>query len=32
MNRMEGMGFTRNRENARPFGKCLAGNPTRPQI
>ena len=30
MNRMEGMRFTRNRENKRSFGKFLAGNPTRP--
>ena len=30
MNRMEGMWFTRNRQNTRSFGKLLAGNPTRP--
>ena len=29
-NRMEGMRFTRNRQNTRYFGKFLAGNPTRP--
>ena len=28
MNRMEGMRFTRNRQNTRSFGKFLAGNPT----
>ena len=27
---MEGMWFTRNRQNTRSFGKILAGNPTRP--
>ena len=31
MNRMEGIRFTRNRQNTRSFGKCLAGNPVRPQ-
>ena len=30
MNRIEGMWFTRNRQNTRSFGKFLAGNPTRP--
>ena len=30
MNRMEGMRFTRNRQNKHSFGKFLAGNPTRP--
>ena len=30
MNRMEGMRFTRNRQNTRSVGKFLAGNPTRP--
>ena len=30
MNRIEGMRFTRNRQNTRSFGKILAGNPTRP--
>ena len=30
MNRMEGMRFTRNRQNTRSFGNFLAGNPTRP--
>ena len=30
MNRMEGMRFTRNRQNTRSFGKFLAGNTTRP--
>ena len=30
MNRMEGIRFTRNREDTRSFGKFLAGNPTRP--
>ena len=30
MNRMEGIRFTRNRQNTRSFGKFLAGNPTRP--
>ena len=29
MNRMEGMRFTRNRENTRSIGKFLAGIPTR---
>ena len=24
---MEGMRFTRNRQNTRSFGKCLVGNP-----
>ena len=27
---MEGIRFTRNRQNTRSFGKVLAGNPTRP--
>ena len=27
---MEGMRFTRNRQNTRSFGKFLAGNRTRP--
>ena len=27
MNRMEGMQFTRNRQNMHSFGNCLAGNP-----
>ena len=30
MNRMEGIRFTRNRQNTRSFGKFLARNPTRP--
>ena len=30
MNRMNGIRFTRNTQNTRPFGKFLAGNPTRP--
>ena len=30
MNGMEGMRFTRNRQNTCCFGICLAGNPTRP--
>ena len=30
MNRMEGMRFTRNRQNTRSFGKFLAGNATLP--
>ena len=30
MNRIEGMRFTRNRQNMRSFGKLLAGNPPRP--
>ena len=30
MNRMEGIRFTRNRQNTRSFGKFLAGNPMRP--
>ena len=30
MNRMEGMRFTRNRQNTRSFGKVLVGNPTQP--
>ena len=30
MNRMEGMRFTRKRQDIRSFGKFLAGNPTRP--
>ena len=30
MNRMEGMRFTRNRQNTRSFEKFLAGNPKRP--
>ena len=30
MNWMEGIRFTRNRQNTRSFGKILAGNPTRP--
>ena len=31
MNRMEGMPLiTPNRQHTRYFGKCLAGNPTRP--
>ena len=30
MNRMEGMRFTRNRQNTRSFGTFLAGSPTRP--
>ena len=29
-NRMEGIRFTRNRQNTRSFGKILSGNPTRP--
>ena len=35
MNRMEGIGFTWNRENTRYFGKFLAGiiqNPKRPVV
>ena len=30
MNRMEGIRFTRKRQNTRSFRKFLAGNPTRP--
>ena len=30
MNRMNGIRFTRNTQNACPFGKFLAGNPTQP--
>ena len=30
MNRMNGIRFTRNRQNTRSFGKFLAGNPTWP--
>ena len=30
MNRIEGIRFSWNRQNTRSFGKCLAGNPTRP--
>ena len=30
MNRMEGIRFTRNRQNTHSFGKCLAGSPTWP--
>ena len=30
MNRMEGMRFTRIKQNTRSFRKFLAGNPTRP--
>ena len=31
VNRMNGIGFTRNRQNTRSFGKFLGGNPTRPR-
>ena len=30
MNRMNGIRFTRNTQNTRPFGKFLVGNPMRP--
>ena len=30
MNRMEGVRFTRNRQNTRSFGKFFAGNPAGP--
>ena len=32
MNRMEGMRFTRNRQNTCSFGRFLAENPTRPPV